>query len=141
MDIHQFDSESKLQNHIVIWFSQSYPHLHGSLFEINNNPKNIKDAMFRRGMGMVSGVSDLVLIASDSFAGIELKHPTTKHSKDHIENQKRWGRHIESQGGKYIMSDNAFEIKQFIISIVGNPTPNNEKTIIRECCSDSSTVK
>jgi len=113
-----FESEAKLQNHIVIWFSQQYPHLHGSLFEINNNPRNIKEAMYRRGMGMVSGVSDLVLIANGFFCGIELKHPKTKHSKAHIENQKRWGKHIVSQGGKYIMSESAEEIKNFIKSIV-----------------------
>lgn len=113
-----FSNESQLQNHIVIWFSQRYPNLHGSLFEINNNPRSLKEAMYRRGMGMVAGVSDLILIANSKFAGIELKHPSTKHSKDHLKQQRDWGEHVEKQGGYFIMSDNAEEIKEFIIKIV-----------------------
>lgn len=116
----KFTSEAQLQNEIVIWFSDKYPHLYGSLFEINNNPRNIKEAMYRRGMGMVAGVSDLVLIANGKFAGIELKHPKTKHSKAHIEQQMNWGKHIISQGGYYIMSDNEIEIKEFITSLVSD---------------------
>jgi hypothetical protein len=119
MTTYHFDNENQMQNHIVIWFSQEYPKLYGSLFEVNNNPRNIREAMHRRGMGMVAGVSDLILIANGNFAGIELKHPKTKHSKDHIEQQKRWGYHLESQGGRYIMSDNVEEIKKFIKKIVG----------------------
>lgn len=107
-----------MQNHIVIWFSQEYPQLYGSLFEVNNNPKDIREAMHRRGMGMVAGVSDLILIANNAFAGIELKHPKTKHSKAHIEQQKKWGAHITLQGGIYIMSDDVDEIKEFIKKIV-----------------------
>lgn len=107
-----------MQNHIVIWFSQNYPQHYGSLFEINNNPKTLKEAMFRRGMGMVAGVSDLVLFAKGIFAGIELKHPKTKHSKDHIAQQKKWGDYIVTQGGLYLMSDNIEEIKNFIDKIM-----------------------
>lgn len=114
----KFQNESQLQNAIVVWFSREYPHLYGSLFEVNNNPRNIKEAMFRRGMGMVAGVSDLVLIANNKVAGIELKHPKTKHSKAHIEQQQKWGLHIQSQGGYYIMSESEEEIKCFIKKIV-----------------------
>lgn len=113
-----FNSESQLQNHIVVWFSQTFPHLHGSLFEINNNPRNIKEAMYRRGMGMIAGASDLILIANNVVAGIELKHPTTKHTKSHLEQQLNWGKHIVSQGAKFLMSDNDEEIKEFICSII-----------------------
>ena len=114
----KYKNESQFQNAIVVWFSREYPHLYGSLFEVNNNPKNIKEAMFRRGMGMIAGVSDLVLIANGKFAGIELKHPATKHAKSHIEQQLKWGMHVKEQGGYYIMSESEDEIKYFIKKIV-----------------------
>ena len=110
----EFRDEAHLQSEVVIWFSDKYPQLYGSLFEVNNNPNGIKDAMRRRALGMVAGVSDLILVACNTFAGIELKHTKTKHKKDHISKQLRWGEHVISQGGKYIMSNDIEEIKEFI---------------------------
>ncbi|MDA3818505.1 MAG: hypothetical protein PF486_14075 [Prolixibacteraceae bacterium] len=114
----KYQNEKQFQGAIVLWFSQEYPELYGSLFEVNNSVYSLKHAMSRRAMGMVAGVSDLILIANGNVAGIELKHPKTKHSKAHIQQQTNWGKHIESQGGMYIMSDNEEEVKDFIISIV-----------------------
>jgi|SRR5690554_656448 len=116
----KYENEKQFQNAIVMWFSHEYPELYGSLFEINNSVYSMKHAMSRRAIGMVAGVSDLILIVNGSFAGIELKHPKTKHSKSHINQQLGWGKHIESQGGYYIMSDSEEDVKEFIRKVVEN---------------------
>lgn len=109
-------TEKRLQYELVLWFSQKYPELRGHLFEINNDTYNVKHAMTRRAMGMISGVSDLIFVVpkSGKTAAIELKAPSSVHSKEHIQNQVDWGVKMIKSGGYYLITSDLATAKDFI---------------------------
>ena len=111
-------TESKLQHEIVMWYSQQYPQLHGSLFEVNNNPKNQAHGSYRKSMGMIKSVSDLILHVNGRMAGIECKAPGSTHSVKHIKSQIEWGKGVIERGGYYFMSSDEEDIKMFIGDLV-----------------------
>ena len=103
--------EDHLQYNIVRRFSYESPQHYGRLSEVNNNPSNRNHAMKRRAMGMISGVSDLILIGKGGIiCGIELKSDSGTQSKQ----QKEWQGIVERLGGKYICSRNENEVWKFI---------------------------
>ena len=112
--------ENRLQYEIVVWFSQTYTHLRGHLFTVNNNTYNVKDAATKRAMGLFKGVSDLVFIVPKcgKIVGIEVKAPNSKHNVYHIKSQFDWGQTVINSGGFYIMSSNSNIIKNFIKSLI-----------------------
>lgn len=113
-------NENKIQHEVVKWFSQKYPQYRGLLFEVNNNPANVKHALKRRAMGMISGVSDLIFIIprTGKVAGIEVKAPQSVHSKQHIENQMEWGRGVVGNRGFYLMQSDVNSIMNFIECLI-----------------------
>lgn len=114
------NEEDKLQASIVMWFGQKWPEYQQLLFEVNNNPVNIKHAMHRRSMGMRAGVADLILIQPDYgvCCGIELKAPGSSYSYSEIEHQLKWGENSIDNGGYYIMSSDIELIKEFIEAVI-----------------------
>ena len=135
-------SEKQLQHRIVMWFSQEYPQHRGHLFLINNDNISEKD-IFKRianrnkqfnllelinklnfankksqlGIGLIPGVSDLILIHPDhkTIHGIEIKAPGSTHKTSHLQRQIEWGTNVCRS---YIMSPRETEIKDFIISLL-----------------------
>ncbi len=107
-------AEKKLQNEIVMWFSQTYPYLRGCLFEVNNTVTNINHLSSRRGMGMFYGISDLILFSNGIFCGIELKSPGSVHSSAKVQRQLDWGYTVRENGGLYIMSSDITILKTLI---------------------------
>lgn len=114
--------EKKLQCELVVWFSQEYPQLRGLLFEANNDTYNVKHAMKRRSMGMISGVSDLIFIIPKNgrIAGIELKAENSVHNKQHVKNQLEWGEKIITNGGYYLITSSFVKAKNFIKWLINN---------------------
>ncbi len=114
--------EKKLQYELVVWFSQEYPQLRGLFFEANNDTYNVKHAMKRRSMGMISGVSDLIFVMPKTsvIVGIELKAPKSVHSKQHIQNQITWGEQIIANGGYYLITSSLTKAKNFIKWLINN---------------------
>lgn len=113
-------NENKIQHEVVKWFSQKYPQYRGLLFEVNNNPANVKHALKRRAMGMISGVSDLIFIIprTGKVAGIEIKAPGSVHSKTHIENQMEWGDSLTRNTAFYLIGNNTNSIMNFIECLI-----------------------
>ena len=112
-------NEDQMQAYIVKWFSNTYPEFRGLLFEINNDTANVKHAMKRRAMGMISGVSDLLFISPQGrVVGIELKAPETRHKTTHIISQLAWGELVGEVGGLYIISASIDEVIMFINEII-----------------------
>src|SRR6056297_2943469 len=110
--------EKRLQHELIMWFGQTYPELHGCLFEANNDTYNIQHAQTRRSMGMISGVSDLILIANGCMAGMEIKGLDSRHKTDHIKNQRQWGSKIIRNGGAYLMCSYLSVFQIFIDAFV-----------------------
>lgn len=123
-------SEKQLQQQIVVWFSQTFPDMRGHLFAVDNDTHNIKQAMAKRGMGMISGVSDLIYFSpiTGILNGIEVKAPNTRHDTAHLLNQIEWGKLVYNSGGAYIMSADIEHIKRFIQNPSGFIVPNIDFT-------------
>lgn len=96
-------NEKQLQAKIVIEFSQKMPELRGCLWATANRTLSIKDGQTQMAMGMIPGVSDLILFYRGKFIALEIKVVGKIHKKGHIERQLEWGKQIEANGGRYFI--------------------------------------
>ncbi len=108
--------ESRKQHDLIMWFGQSWPEYRRLLFMVHNETENFKQRMYRKSMGQIAGVSDLILMLPmfGLMAGIELKAPNSTHKTEHIKRQLEWGQKVIDNGGLYIMSSNIEEVKKYI---------------------------
>lgn len=85
------------------WFSLSYPALRGLLFHTPNEGRKGKaEAARLKRMGVVAGVSDLILLPHKEGVKpicIELKTDTGRQS----ESQKKWQSAVSSHGSEYVV--------------------------------------
>ncbi len=103
--------ESDLQIACVRWFAMQYPRYRGLLFAVpNGGSRNRIEAARMKAEGMVTGVSDLILLVPRGHFGalcIELKTETGRLSPA----QKEWLQWAEMNGNKCIV---VRHIEQFI---------------------------
>lgn len=90
------NSEQQLQASMIIWFSQRYPERRGTLWS-NFVTQNAMQANFKKSLGLVASLSDLMYIAPSiegvrdkEFWGIELKTKGSRHEVAHIISQAKW---------------------------------------------------
>lgn len=109
-------TESRLQHELVMWFGQKYPQYRNYLFMVHNENENFKQLNYRKSMGQIAGVSDLIFINPNNgtVSGIELKAPGSTHKTEHIKRQLAWGKSIIKAGGRYIITSNLEAVKFFI---------------------------
>lgn len=112
------DIEHKIQCQMVKWFRLKYPKMKHNLFAIPNGGR--RDAVTGARLkeeGVMSGISDLILLKSNRFYGALLIETKTKtgHQSD---SQKEWGQKITEDGYKYVivrsLEDFQREIKQYL---------------------------
>ena len=74
-------TEKQLQAKLIINFGQKYPQHRELLFEVNNDTYSRNHAAARKAVGMVPGVSDLIVVThySGKILGIELKAVGSVH--------------------------------------------------------------
>lgn len=99
--------EAKLQASIVEYIRTNYPQV--LVFSVPN------EATYRRrnyfhSLGMLSGVSDLILVFLNGILFIECKAPKGRQSVEQINFQKR----IEAIGFKYYIIRDLEELKDII---------------------------
>jgi hypothetical protein len=93
-------TEAYIQSECVKYLWNERPETRGQLFEVNNNPLNAIDGARRKAMGMVAGVSDLVLLRKDlPPLCIEVKDGKGRQTPAQIE----WQKVAESVGCKYVV--------------------------------------
>jgi hypothetical protein len=68
--------EFKLQAECVTWLWNTHPETRGCFFVIDNNASNTVEALQKRAMGLVKGVSDTCFIWHHRTYFIEFKSPT-----------------------------------------------------------------
>lgn len=121
-------SEIRLQSDIVRKFSELYPEKRGQLFHVANERNHKLQAFQAKAIGIFSGVSDLIYFSplflgeyqvenSSKILGIEVKELGKSHKKDHIECQIDWGRTLERNGGKWVLSTS---VESAIEATLGN---------------------
>lgn len=107
--------EGKIQAECVAWFWNTYSEYRGLLFHVPNegNRNSQSDGVLRKALGLVAGVSDLILlIPSSKYHGlcIEMKTDTGRQSPAQIE----WQSKVEKQGYKYIVVRSLEQFKEEI---------------------------
>lgn len=97
------DEEHQLQVMCVKWFRYRFPRLRKNLFAVPNGGR--RDAITGARMkaeGVLSGVSDLLLLKSNRFYhGLCIEMKTAKGVQS--DSQKDWEYHISQHGYKYVV--------------------------------------
>ena len=110
--------ESNLQSACIKWFRFQYPNKSKMLIAVpNGGSRNFREAIRLKSEGVVSGVSDLLLLISRGnygCLGIEMKYDKGKQT----ENQKNWQNDFEKHNNKYVicrsLEDFIKEINEYI---------------------------
>ena len=110
--------EGKIQASCVAWFYNTYPQYRGLYFAVQNEnaraDSNASTGAIRRSMGVVSGVSDtILLIPRGKWKGlcIEFKTDIGRQSPA----QAEWQVKVEAQGYRYEVVRSLEEFKKLII--------------------------
>ena len=96
--------EGKIQSQCVAWFWNAYPEYRGLLFHIPNegNRESKTDGAYRKALGLVAGVSDLMLlVARGPYHGLCIEMKTESGRQSDV--QKEWQLKVERQGYKYVL--------------------------------------
>jgi len=106
--------EDYLQSECVRWFRYQYPEMKKLLFAVPNGGKRGKaTAAILKAVGVVAGVSDLILLVSKKGYGslcIEMKTPKGRQSDD----QAAFEIEAISAGNKYELCRSFDEFKETI---------------------------
>lgn len=95
--------ESKIQQEIVMWFNNNYCLKNMNpkccIFSVPNEGSNIKEQLYKKSLGMKSGVSDLIVIMPNKILFVECKD----HKGKQREEQKEFEETITNLGFEYFM--------------------------------------
>lgn len=98
------NNEARIQSCCYIWFWNEYPEYRGLLFHIPNegNRESKTDGAYRKALGLVAGVSDLMLlVARGPYHGLCIEMKTEVGRQSDV--QKEWQLKVEKQGYKYVL--------------------------------------
>ena len=111
-------TEARLQADCCQWFWNNYPNERQMLFHVNNKARNAIEGNKFKAMGVVKGVSDLVLILDQGkVIWIELKTATGNQ----LPAQKEFEQKVRARGHRYIIIRSLEEFRALIIGILSNP--------------------
>ena len=107
--------EGRVQAECVQWFWNEYPQYRGLLFHCPNegNRSSKTDGAYRKALGLISGVSDLILLIPNKLHHalcIEMKTEVGRQS----ESQILWQSKVEAQGFRYEVVRSLEEFKRLI---------------------------
>ena len=109
-------SEAALQQQCFNHFWNTYPDLRKLLFSVpNEGAGTAKRGKLLKMMGLVAGVSDMLLIYKGTVYCLELKTEYGYQSKS----QKDWERRVRAQGVMYKVIYNFEQFKSTIKDIIG----------------------
>jgi len=91
------DSELQLQSNAFTHLWNNYPELRGRVFTINNNSQNKVKGAINKALGVIAGVSDMVMLIPNGVIWIEWKIDTGRQSKQQVQFQSL----VEELGMKY----------------------------------------
>lgn len=82
-------SENKIQQEVVMWFRNNFCTTKNNpkyvIFSVPNEGTNQKEQMYKKSIGMMSGVSDLIVVLENKVLFIECKDERGKQSDSQIE--------------------------------------------------------
>lgn len=108
-------TEARIQQEIVTWFTNNYGLYNQEpkylIFSVPNEGKNVKEQMYKKMIGMKSGVSDLIVIMKDRVIFVEVKDETGKQS----DKQMQFENDVQDLGFEYYVVRSLEEFKQCLI--------------------------
>ena len=108
-------SEEALQQKIVFWFHNTYPQYRGLLFHVPNGDIRSKRAGARlKRLGVIAGVSDLILLYKSYTFLFELKTLKGKQSKS----QSKWELLMKKNSFSYTVIRSLEQFKRHIEIII-----------------------
>ena len=115
-------NEGRIQAECFSWFWNSFPQYRRLLFHVpNENDRSDSNAIqgaIRKSLGVVPGVSDLILLIPRGGHGaflIEMKDDKGTQKPA----QKEWQSLVEAQGYKYIICRSLAQFKEEIYKYLG----------------------
>lgn len=102
--------ENKLQSDCFLWFWNNYPEHRQMLFHVNNKARNAIEGNKFKAMGLVKGVSDMILVLPGRVIFIELKAGNGRQSTEQTSFQKK----VEGRGHQYKIIRSLQEFQELI---------------------------
>lgn len=107
-------TEDRIQQDIVKWFKGEYCLRHHNprhmIFHVANQTTNQRERMKKVAIGMMAGVSDLIVLANGVCYFIEVKDDKGRQSPKQIEFEQQ----VEGQGFDYIVVRSLADFKTFV---------------------------
>jgi len=105
-------SEGKIQQEIVMWFNNNYclktHNPRCSIFSVPNEGRNAREQMYKKTLGMKTGVSDLIMLMEQRCVFVEVKTEIGKQS----DKQKDFQMLVENLGFEYWVVRSLEEFKE-----------------------------
>jgi len=92
----------------VIWYRNNNLNTNNVIFSVPNEGKSATEQMYKKATGMLSGVSDLIVIEHGRILFIECKDETGKQRENQIIFQKK----VEANGYEYHLIRSLDEFKE-----------------------------
>lgn len=103
--------ESKIQQEIVMYVTNNFGLKHHNpkclIFSVPNEGKSAQEQMYKKMLGMKSGVSDLILVMPSRVVFVECKDDKGKQS----ENQIQFEKDVKALGFEYWLVRSLEEFK------------------------------
>lgn len=110
--------EGRIQAECFKWFHNTFPQYRGLLFHVPNEndraDSNFIQGAIRKSLGVVAGVSDLVLLLQRNGHGallIEMKDEYGKQRPSQVE----WQKIVEAHGYKYCLCRSLVQFQNIIL--------------------------
>ena len=107
-------SESRIQQEIVMWYRNNYCLKHHKpqhvIFSVPNETNSKRETLQKKAIGLMSGVSDLIVLKPNETVFVEVKNAKGVQSQS----QKVFQKIVEALGFKYILIRSLDEFKKMI---------------------------
>lgn len=106
-------SEDKIQQECVMWYTNTYCLKHHNpshvIFHVPNQTKDATERMKKFQIGLLPGVSDLIILQPNRVIFIEMKDDKGTQSKE----QKEFQSKVEALGFEYYLCRSLEDFKTF----------------------------
>ena len=108
-------SENKIQQEAFIWYSNNFCLKHHNprhvIFSVPNEGSSAKEQIYKKALGMKSGVSDMIVLQPNRAIFIEFKDQTGKQS----DKQKDFEQIVTGLGFEYYVVRSLDEFKKVVL--------------------------
>ena len=108
-------AENKIQQECFMWFNNNYCLKHHNprcaIFSVPNEGKSAQEQIYKKSLGMKSGVSDMIVLKPNKVLFIEFKDAKGSQS----DNQKEFEKTVSGLGFEYHVVRSLDEFKMIVL--------------------------